>query len=148
MSQVENGDSVTLIFEGKLDTGENFESKNKDAPLTVVIGNSDIPPTLEQALLGMTVGKQNSIRVPPEEGYGPRQKNLIQELKKNTFGVNITPKPGMILSLKIEKDGQPHQVPVTVMEVKDDLVTVDYNHPLAGHHLTYEFTVLEIKKGA
>ncbi len=146
MSQVENGDSVTIIYEGKLDTGENFKSINKDEPFTIIMGNSEAPPTLEQALLGMSVGEQKKTRVPPEEGYGPRQKSLLQELQKSTFGDKITPKPGMILSLNVEKDGQPHQVPVTVIEVKDDIVTVDYNHPLAGHHLTYDFSVIEIKK--
>ncbi len=50
----------------------------------------------------------------------------------------------MLLSQKIERDGVEQKVPLTVMEVKDDLVVVDYNHPLAGHHLTYDLTIIDI----
>ena len=54
----------------------------------------------------------------------------------------------MILSLKLEKDGKDHHVPATVMEVDSENVVVDYNHPLAGHHLTYEITILNIVNSA
>ncbi len=146
MSRVENTDSVTLIYEGKLDNGEMFKSIAKDKPLTVIMGNSDAPPTLEQALLGMKVGEKKTIRVPPEEGYGPRHKNLLQEIHKKNFGNKVDPKPGMVLSLNIDKNGEPHQVPATIMEINNEMVTVDYNHPLAGHHLIYHITIIEIKK--
>ncbi len=51
----------------------------------------------------------------------------------------------MILALKIDKDGVEEKVPATVISVEGSQVTVDYNHPLAGHHLTYELTLLEIQ---
>ena len=54
----------------------------------------------------------------------------------------------MILSLKVERDGVDHQVPATVIEVHENSVVVDYNHPLAGHHLTYDITILDIQKSA
>ncbi len=52
----------------------------------------------------------------------------------------------MILSLNIEKDGKQHQVPTTILVVNNDTVVVDYNHPLAGHHLNYDLTVTAIDK--
>lgn len=86
------------------------------------------------------------MRVPPEEGYGARQKMLVQEIDRNSFSSKVEPRPGMILSLKVKKDGNEHQVPATVMEVSEEKVIVDYNHPLAGHHLTYEVKILSIEK--
>ncbi len=59
---------------------------------------------------------------------------------------SLNPKPGMILSLKVEKDGTEQKAPATVMEVNGSEVTVDYNHPLAGHHLNYKLTLLDIIK--
>ena len=83
--------------------------------------------------------------MPPEEGYGARQKMLVQELAKSSFNQEIELRPGMILSLKVDRDGQQHTVPATVMEVSDASVTVDYNHPLAGHHLTYEVHIHKVE---
>ncbi len=148
MSQAKNNDTVTLIYEGKLDNGEVFKTVSEDKPLTIILGNGDAPPALEQALLGMKAGERAKIRVPPDESYGPRQKDLLQELDVSVFGNAITPKPGMILSLNVEKEGAPQKVPATVLEVGDGKVTVDYNHPLAGHHLNYDLTVIGITKGS
>lgn len=144
MSKPQEGDLVTVCYIGKLDNGEVFSSVEESQPISLTIGNSEAPPTLEVAIKEMEVGSVQKVRVPPEEGYGPRTKDLLQTLDKDSFGENIEPKPGMILSLKVNKDGEDHQVPATVIEIDGDEVTVDYNHPLAGHHLTYEVKLLSI----
>lgn len=145
MSTVQEGNKVTLCYVGKLDNGELFKTVEESAPLTVTVGKSEAPPTLDLALRGMKVGEEKSVRVPPDESYGPRQKELLQELPIESFGGKITPKKGMILSLKVNKDGEEHAIPATVIEVDEQNVTVDYNHPLAGHHLTYNIKVLAIE---
>lgn len=144
---IQENDIVTLAYTGKLDNGEIFTTVTKDQPLTVQIGNLELPPTLEEALIGMEVGETKTVRVSPDEGYGPRHKDLLQTIANQDIIRKINPKPGMILSLKTEKDGQEHIVPATVMKVTDSEIEVDYNHPLAGHHLTYSVTVLTIKSG-
>lgn len=136
---------ITICYEGKLDNGDVFKAVSEDAPLTVTLGEQQLPPTLENALMGVAEGGTVTVRVPPEEGYGARQKLLVQEIPRKNFSDQLAPKPGMILSLKVEKDGVEHQVPATVMEVSDEKVTVDYNHPLAGHHLTYTVKVLKLE---
>jgi len=147
MSTIEKNDIVTIAFTGKLDNGAEFMTVTSDKPMNVNIGASEMPPTVESALLGLTVGQTIKIRVSPDEGYGPRQKNLLQTIDSPEFIVKIQPKLGMILSLKVERDGQEHQVPATVVEINENSVVVDYNHPLAGHNLNYEITVLGIQKG-
>lgn len=139
---------VTLAFVGKLDNGEIFISTEEQEPLRTQIGNNDLPPTVEEAILLMTVGERKKVRVPPEEGFGPRQKTLLQTLDNQKMVETLQPKPGMVLSLKIDKDGVEQQVPATVISVEGSLITVDYNHPLAGHHLTYELTLLDIQQNA
>jgi FKBP-type peptidyl-prolyl cis-trans isomerase SlpA len=141
-------DTVVIAFTGKLDNGEAFFIVDQKKPLEVVLGNSDLPPTLENVLLTMQVGEMQKVRVPPEEGYGPRQKNLLQTIDNKDMVESLKPKPGMVLSLKVDKEGTEQEVPATVMEVDGDNITVDYNHPLAGHHLTYEVILLEIKTPA
>lgn len=146
MNKVENKDILTITFTGTLDNGEVFMDINADEPMKVVIGESELPPTVEIGVMGMSKGQTRKFRVPPEEGYGPRLKELVHEVPKHLFKQEITPRPGMILSQKVEKDGVEQQVPATITEVTDDSVVIDYNHPLAGHHLTFDLTIVEITK--
>jgi len=146
MSQPQNNDLVTLTFTGKLDNGEIFTTIEPKNPLVVKIGNSDLPPTLEQTIVQMKTGESRKIRLSPDEGYGPRQKELVQIIDSQDMVNSLKPTPGMVLSLKVDKDGTEQKVPATVIEVDGSKVTVDYNHPLAGHHLTYELTIINIQK--
>ena len=146
MSSIVKNDEVKITFTGKLDSGEVFITVPAENPITITVGQSELPPSVENAVIGMKKGETKKIRVAPDEGYGHRTKDLLHEVPKTVFGDKITPKPGMIVSQKIEKDGKQHEVPATVIELKDERVVIDYNHPLAGHHLTYELTVLDVQK--
>ena len=144
MSNVKENDSIVITFTGKLDNGVVFFEVPSSEPMKVRLGDSELPPSVEMAVVGMQKGESKTLRIPPDEGYGPRMKDLLHEIPRETFGERIEPKPGMVLSQKMEKDGVEQKVPVTVIEVKEDVVVLDYNHPLAGHHLTYEITILDI----
>lgn len=146
MSNPQPNDTVTITYIGKLDNGEVFATAEEKKPLLAQIGNSDLPPTLEEAVVKLKVGEQCKVRIPPEEGFGPRQKNLLQTLDNQEMVDKLKPTPGMVLSLKVDKEGVEQSVPATVIEVDGSEITVDYNHPLAGHHLTYEVTLLDIEK--
>lgn len=144
MDIVKENDSISITFTGKLDNGALFIEVPAEQPMKIRLGDSELPPTVEMAIVGMQKGESKKVRVSPDEGYGPRLKDLLHEIPRDTFGDRIDPKPGMVLSQKVEKDGIEQKVPVTIMEVKDDVVVLDYNHPLAGHHLTYELTIIDI----
>lgn len=146
MKTVQQNDTITISYTGKLDNGDVFKVQDQTDPMEVTIGASEVPPTLEAALIGMAVGDTRKVRVPPDEGYGPRQKDLLQTIDSKEFIDKIQPKSGMILSLKVDKDGEELQVPATVIEIKEGKVVVDYNHPLAGHHLTYDIKILDINR--
>lgn len=145
MAPLKDKDAVIICYVGKLDNGEEFATITKEEPFKAILGESELPPTLEEAIRGLKVGETTSVRVPPEEGYGPRQKLLVQEIENKEFIERVQPKPGLIITLNAQKEdgAEPVPVPATVMEVNGDIVTVDYNHPLAGHHLTYEVTLLD-----
>lgn len=145
MSTVTENSTISIAFVGKLDNGEIFKSVSEDTPLTLKLGNQELPPTVENSLVGRRVGETIKVRVSPDEGYGGRQKLLVQKISRKSLGDKIVPKPGMILSLSISKDGVDHQVPATVMSVEKNTVEIDYNHPLAGHNLTYEVKILGIE---
>lgn len=146
MSRPKADDMVVLTFTGSLDNGEVFIASEQDTPSRAIIGNSDLPPTLESAIMEMQVGETRKVRIPPEEGYGQRLKELLQIVDNQNLVDTLHPKPGMIVSLKVVKDGVEQKVPATVMAIDGSKITVDYNHPLAGHHLNYEVTLVEISQ--
>ncbi len=146
MKYVEEKDTVTITYIGKLENGEIFANVTDEQPFVLVLGQEQVPPTLENALIGMAIGQTKSIRLGPDEGYGPRRKDLLHTLNRNSINKQIDPKPGIILSFSIETDGQEHKIPATIIEVNDDTIVVDYNHPLSGHHLIYDIKVTDIDK--
>jgi FKBP-type peptidyl-prolyl cis-trans isomerase SlpA len=144
MAHPKTNDMVVFTFTGMLDNGEVFITSDKDKPAQAILGNSDLPPSLESGIMEMQVGETRKIRVPPEEGYGQRLTDLVQTIDNQKLVGTLNPKPGMIISLKVDKEGVEQKVPATVMTVEGSQITVDYNHPLAGHYLTYNVTLVEI----
>jgi FKBP-type peptidyl-prolyl cis-trans isomerase 2 len=144
MRKLKEGDYVTISYDGMLESGEIFESATTDNPFEFVVGEKSVFPSFETGLIGMAPGETRTIRVGPEEAYGQRREELIQTLDRGVFGEKIEPQPGMILGVTVEKDGRNHQVPVMILTVNGDQVSVDYNHPLAGQELLYRITILAI----
>ncbi len=134
---------VKVAFTGRLDNDEVFMVVPPENPMVIKLGKSELPPTVENAVAVMKKGETRTIRISPEEGYGGRLKELLHEVPRTVFGDKVIPKPGMIVSQRVEKDGAEHIVPATIIELKGDTIVIDYNHPLAGHHLTYELTVID-----
>ncbi len=147
MKTIEKNDIVTLSFIGTLDNGEQFMVRDNTNPITITIGNSELPPTVENSIVGMQEGQNRVITVDPDEGYGARQRDLLQTITNKDFIKRLNPRPGMIISLKTMRGDEEVQVPATIMEVAADKVVIDYNHPLAGHNLTYNITIISIQKG-
>ncbi|MBU0729327.1 MAG: peptidylprolyl isomerase [Proteobacteria bacterium] len=144
MQRAKLKDFVTVIYEGVLETGEIFESSADTGPLSFITGNKEVLPAFDQGVIGMTIGETKTIRVEPEDAFGPRNETLIHTFPPETFGDNKEIKPGMIVGMTMEQEGQPRQVPALVVEVKNNGVVVDFNHPLAGEVLTYQITLQSI----
>jgi FKBP-type peptidyl-prolyl cis-trans isomerase 2 len=145
MQKAQFNDRVSIKYTGKLENGTPFQIITESDPLIITIGSHDVPPTLEQALVGMSIGEQKLVRLEPDEGYGIRRKDLLQTLNKESFGKKANLQIGTILSLSLEKDGQTHKIPATIVETNQDTIVVDYNHPLAGHNLFYDVTLIAIE---
>jgi len=134
-------DTVSVSYTATLPSGEVIESAPETKPVTLTIGSGRILKAVEASLLGMEPGQTKTVHIQPEDAYGPYYKALVREVSRATFAGRIDPKPGMILSLAVEKDGVKQQVPATVLAAGNETVTVDYNHPLAGRVITYTVTV-------
>ncbi|MBV5307319.1 MAG: FKBP-type peptidyl-prolyl cis-trans isomerase [Desulfobulbaceae bacterium] len=145
MQKAQFNDRVSIKYTGKLENGTPFQIITESDPLIITIGSHEVPPSLEQALVGMSIGEQKLVRLEPDEGYGIRRKDLLQTLNKESFGKKANLQIGTILSLSLEKDGQTHKIPATIVETNQNTIVVDYNHPLAGHNLFYDVTLIAIE---
>jgi FKBP-type peptidyl-prolyl cis-trans isomerase 2 len=145
MGQAKTGDTVKIHFTGKLDDGTVFGSTAERGALEFKLGEGQIIPGVEKAVEGMNVGESKTVKVVPEEAYGQRIAELVQEVKRDEFPKGVEPKVGQRFEVP-QEEGQ--RMGVRVVEVSESSVTLDANHPLAGRDLTFELELLEIPSKA
>ncbi len=141
MTQAKSGDTVRIHYTGTLDDGTEFDSSAGHDPLEFALGGGQVIPGFDSAVDGMTVGESKSVTIPPEEAYGERHEQLVQQVPKSALPDEIEPAVGMQLQSQ-SPEGQVMHLVVT--EVADDSITVDGNHPLAGQSLTFAIELVEI----
>jgi len=141
MAQAKAGDRVKINFIGKLEDGSVFANTADREPLEFKLGEGKIIPGIENAVEGMNVGESKTVKVPPEQAYGQRRDELVEELGRDKFPKNIELQVGQKFEVP-QQEGQP--MVVRVVDVSEQTVTLDANHPLAGRDLTFELELLEI----
>ena len=144
MSKVQEGDLVTVMYDGLLDNGEVFESSADTGPLQFAVGLGTVMNTFEEGVLGMKEGETKDVQVSPADSFGEHKPELVQTIDRSSLGKEIDVQVGLVLGMTIEKDGESHKVPAMVVKIVGDEITLDYNHPLAGKELTYRITVEKI----
>ena len=133
---------VTMHYTLTDDEGNILDSSANAEPLVYLHGASNIIPGLENALAGKKSGDTLDVRVAPEEGYGVASDDLIQEVPREMFQGVDNIEPGMTFQAQ-DQSGYLQQVTVTA--VTDALITVDSNHPLAGKHLNFAVTIVNVR---
>lgn len=142
MSQVKENNTVKVNYTGKLADGQVFDSSEGREPLEFTLGQGQIIPGFEKGLIDMKLNEKKTINIPKEEAYGDINEQLKQEVKKAELPQDMKPEVGMGLVSKTP-DGQ--EMNLRVIEVKDDTIVVDANHPLAGQDLIFDLEVVDIK---
>lgn len=142
MSKVKEGDTVKVHYTGKLtDEGSVFDSSRDREPLEFTLGEGQLIPGFEEAVVGMEEGDSTTIDLDSEDAYGERREDLELEVSKSDLPDNIEPEVGMQLQMQQQQNGQ--AVPVQITAVEDDYVKLDANHPLAGKNLTFDIELVE-----
>ena len=140
-AQVENGKKVTLAYKLTVEKTllETADAKN---PFIYVHGKNQIVPGLEKNLTGLKVGEKKIIHVTPEEAYGPLDPKARREIPKEKLPPELKPTVGAFVEAR-RQDGL--SLLVKIVEVKDQTVVLDFNHPLAGKELEFQIEVLNIQ---
>ena len=145
MSQAKPGDTVKIHYTGTLDDGTQFDSSDGRDPLQFTVGSGQVIPGFDKAVEGMAVGDSKSVNSPPEDAYGPRHDQMIQDVPKTALPDDLEPVEGMALQAQ-GQDGQ--LINLTVTALSDEPITVDGNHPLAGQVLNFDIELVDIARTA
>src|SRR6056297_496405 len=141
MTQVKEGDTVRIHYTGTLNDGATFDSSEGRDPLEFTVGSGQIIPGLDKAMPGMAVGEKKTVEVPADEAYGQPDPNAHQAVPRAEIPDDIPLELGTQLQVQTP---QGQVMPVTVVEVTEEQVTLDANHPLAGKDLTFAIELVEI----
>lgn len=141
MAQAQNGDTVKVHYTGKLEDGTVFQSSEGGDPLEFQLGQQQILPGIEKAVVGMDVGESKTTTIPADDALGPHRPDLVAVVPRAELPDDIQPEVGQQLLMR-EASGQ--ELRVLVTDTDADSVTLDGNHPLAGRDLTFDLQLVEI----
>lgn len=135
-----NGDKVKVHYTGSLKDGTVFDSSREREPLAFELGEGQIIPGFEKAILGMAIGESKEIKIAPKDAYGEHSKDLVRPVEKKYLPKEIEPQVGMQLQLGANDE----MTIVTIVGVDEDKVLLDANHPLAGKTLVFKIELVDI----
>jgi FKBP-type peptidyl-prolyl cis-trans isomerase 2 len=141
MKKIQNGDTVTVNYTGRLVDGTVFDSSLNEGrePLVVKLGEGNLIKGFENGLIDMVVGDKKTVEIEVEDAYGVYNDYMIQEVPKEQM-------PGDVeVGTPLQASTQMGVVNFIVKEVKEDVVILDANHPLAGEKLIFDLEVLEVQ---
>ncbi len=141
MSIAKDGDTVKVHYTGTLENGEVFDTSKEKEPLKFKLGQGQLIPGFEKAVVGLNVGDTTTINIPSAEAYGEVREDLIINVPKEQLPGDVEPQVGMQLQVN-QPDGQP--IPVRVTDVTETELQLDANHPLAGENLTFEIELVNV----
>ena len=138
---VSPGSTVTLHLSLALEDGTVAESTFDGEPFTFTMGDGVLAHGLELALYGLYPGDTQRIELTPEQTFGRRDPGNIHRLPRSVFPADMHIEPGVIVGFETP-DGD--EVGGAVLALADDSVEVDFNHPLAGHVITFDVEILDV----
>ena len=141
MSQAKTGDTVRIHYTGTLEDGTEFDSSRGREPLEFSLGDGQVIPGFDSAVEGMAVGEAKSVTIEPDQAYGARHEQLVQDVPKTALPEDVEATVGMQLQSQ-SPDGQ--VMLFVIAAISDDTITVDGNHPLAGQTLNFDIELVEI----
>ena len=138
--KIEKGKVVLIDYTLKNEYGAIIDSSKGKEPLGFIHGSGQIIVGLEQVLIGKSQGEKFTTVIMPEDAYGLKNNDYIQVVSLNQFEDKSQVKVGA----QFELDG-PQRAVATITAVKNEDVTLDLNHPLAGQSLYFDVDIIEVR---
>lgn len=142
-ARIEAGAQVALHFSVRLENGVEIDNtRSHSEPVTLTLGDGNLLPGFEKALLGLRAGDRRSVHLPPEDAFGVWNPDNVQTFSRLQFARSGTePEAGIVMEFN-DKTGS--SLPGVISRVSDDQVEVDFNHPLAGKNIVFEVDIVRV----
>lgn len=155
MTPIKNGDTVKVHYKGTLEDGCVFDDSQDHGPLEIVVGDQMVLPGFENALIGKEIDDEITVKIPAEEAYGEYDEENQQEFEKSELeldkyeeGMQLIFQQGCDHDHEEEEEEEEehiHEIRGEIVEVKENSVIIDFNHPLAGQNLQFWIKILDYK---
>jgi FKBP-type peptidyl-prolyl cis-trans isomerase SlpA len=132
---------ITLYFSLSLEDKSVVDSNFDAEPATFIFGDGNLLPAFEAALTGLKPGAEETFDIQPEQGFGQHNPSNIQSFSRKEFDEDLDIEPGLMLSFA---DASQAELPGVVAEVDEETVTIDFNHPLAGHTINFKVKIISV----
>ncbi|MCG8534904.1 MAG: peptidylprolyl isomerase [Pseudomonadales bacterium] len=140
--EIQKGRVVGMHYTLRNDEGEILDTSEGREPLVFLQGYGNIIPGLESELEGKGLGDKMDVTVEPENGYGVRHEQLIQQVPKSAFeGVSA-----LEVGMQFQAQTAQGPVPVRVIAIEGEEVTIDGNHELAGVRLHFAVSIESVRE--
>lgn len=140
-----HGSTVSLKLEVLNEDGEVVETSDPEEDLQLSIGDGILPPVVEEALVGAEAGAEIEVKTEPGEVYGEKDLEAIVTVPREDFPDSLALEKGQEITVGIEtEDGDEAELEAVVVELSDEAVILDANHPLAGKAAIFRVTVVSI----
>ena len=140
MEKVTSNSTVEVHYTGRLEDGTVFDSSLVEGrePLTATLGQGNLISGFENGLVDMSVGEKKTIEIEPENAYGQVNPQMVNEVAKAQVP------EGVSVGDMLQAMSPAGPINVKVLDIKEDVVVLDANHPLAGQKLIFELEVISI----
>lgn len=138
---IRNGNTVVVHYVGTLADGSEFDRSPSDNPLVFQVGQGQMIPGFEQAVLGHEKEDAFTVTIPAAEAYGEHNEELLFPVPLEQVPDNLTPEAGMTLHVTTDQG----ELEVVIAAVDDEKITLDANHPLAGQALTFALRIVDVR---
>ncbi|MDH5425634.1 MAG: FKBP-type peptidyl-prolyl cis-trans isomerase [Gammaproteobacteria bacterium] len=139
--QINQNSHVTLHYRISLEDGTELETSFGDEPLEFSMGEDTLTEGMELSILDLSAGDKQTITLSPDQTYGPRDPSNIHDILVADFPDDIKPEKGQVIAFDTPAGDDINGI---VIDIKNDKVSVDFNHPLAGNHLVFEVEILKV----
>jgi FKBP-type peptidyl-prolyl cis-trans isomerase SlpA len=138
---IQIGDRVRLHFALHLESGEEIDTTRRSDPAMFTVGDGNLLPGFEAAILGMRAGDDAQILIEPDEAFGSHREDNVQTLRRDRFGADMPLEEGLMVSFS----GPGGELPGVVRQVMEEHVEVDFNHPLAGRRIVFDVSIIDVR---
>lgn len=140
MATAAAGDTVRVHYTGTLEDGTVFDSSAQGDPIQFTIGKQHLIPGFENAVIGLDVGEKKRVVIGPDQAYGPHHEDRVIQMERSRLPPEPEPETGAVLVGRTPEG----EIQFRIVEVAEETVTLDANHPLAGERLTFDVELVEI----